>query len=59
MLEALLRLPSSPLIVILYEANGGVRQIFLDGRPAPNNDPQPWWFGYSRGAWEGDTLVVD
>jgi hypothetical protein len=47
------------LIVILYEANGGVRQIFVDGRPAPNNDPQPWWFGYSRGWWEGDTLVVE
>jgi len=47
------------LIVILYEANAGSRQIFLDGRPAPDNDPQPWWFGYSRGRWEGDTLVVE
>ena len=47
------------LIVIIYEANAGVRQIFLDGRPAPNNDPQPWWFGYSRGGWEDDTLVVE
>jgi len=47
------------LIVIIYEANAGVRQIFMDGRPAPNNDPQPWWFGYSRGWWEGDTLVVE
>jgi hypothetical protein len=47
------------LIVILYEANAGVRQIFLDGRPAPANDPQPWWFGYSRGWWEGDTLAVE
>jgi hypothetical protein len=47
------------LIVILYEANSGVRQIFLDGRPLPDNDPQPWWFGYSVGRWEGDTLVVE
>jgi hypothetical protein len=47
------------LIVIVYEANAGLRQIFMDGRPAPNNDPQPWWFGYSRGKWEGDTLVVE
>ena len=47
------------LIVIVYEANAGVRQIFLDGRPAPDNDPQPWWFGYARGWWEGDTLVVE
>ena len=47
------------LIVMLYEANYGVRQIYLDGRPAPNNDPQPWWYGYSRGRWDGDTLVVE
>jgi hypothetical protein len=47
------------LIVILYEANANVRQIFLDGRSAPNDDPQPWWYGYSRGWWEGDTLVVE
>ncbi|MEO8259384.1 MAG: hypothetical protein ABI868_18700 [Acidobacteriota bacterium] len=47
------------LIVILYEANGGVRQIFMDGRPLPGNDPQPWWYGYSVGRWDGDTLVVE
>jgi len=47
------------LIVILYEANAGVRQIFMDGRPAPPKDAQPWWFGYSRGRYEGDTLVVE
>ena len=47
------------LIVIVYEANANVRQIFLDGRAAPPNDPQPWWYGYSRGWWEGDTLVVE
>ena len=47
------------LIVILYEAQGGVRQIFLDGRSLPNNDPDPWWYGYSIGHWEGDTLVVE
>jgi hypothetical protein len=47
------------LIVMLYEANGGIRQIFTDGRPLPANDPQPWWYGYSVGRWEGDTLVVD
>jgi hypothetical protein len=47
------------VIVILYEANGGIRQIFTDGRPLPNNDPQPWWYGYSIGKWDGDTLVVE
>ena len=46
------------LIVILYEASSGSRQIFTDGRPLPGNDPQPWWYGYSVGRWEGDTLVV-
>ena len=49
------------LIVIMYEANGGLRQIFTDGRPLPelNDDLQPWWYGYSIGHWEGDTLVVE
>ena len=47
------------LIVILYEANGGVREIFLDGRPAPPADAEPFWWGYSRGHWDGDTLVVE
>jgi hypothetical protein len=46
------------VIVILYEANAGVRQIFTDGRTLPK-DPQPWWFGYSAGHWDGDTLVVE
>ena len=47
------------LIVILYEANSGVRQIFMDGRKLPNNDPEPWWYGYSIGHWDGNTLVVE
>ena len=47
------------LILILYEANSGIRQIFTDGRPLPDNDAEPWWFGYSIGKWEGDTLIVD
>ena len=49
------------LIVIMYEGNSGLRQIFLDGRPLPevNEDLQPWWYGYSVGHWDGDTLVVE
>jgi hypothetical protein len=47
------------LIVMLWEANGSVRQIFTDGRPLPDNDPQPWYLGYSVGRWVGDTLVVE
>jgi hypothetical protein len=50
---------TAAVIVILYEAQGGVRQIFMDGRPLPRNDPQPWWYGYSIGHWDGDTLVVE
>jgi hypothetical protein len=52
-------LQTPQLIAILYEANYGLRQIYVDGRPAPDNDPQPWWYGYSRGRWDGDTLVVE
>jgi hypothetical protein len=47
------------VIVILYEANGGIRQIFTDGRSLPRGDAQPWWYGYSIGKWDGDTLVVE
>src|SRR5690349_1947613 len=48
------------LILIEYEANYGLRHIYLDGRALPKQgDPQPWWYGYSVGHWEGDTLVVE
>jgi len=46
------------LILMLYEGNAGQRQIFLDGRGSPDNDPLPWWYGYSWGRWDGDELVV-
>ena len=44
---------------VFFPAPESLRYIYMDGRPAPNNDPQPWWFGYSRGWYEGDTLVVE
>jgi hypothetical protein len=47
------------LVLIVYEANYGLRYIFTDGRTLPGRDAQPWWYGYSIGRWEGDTLVVD
>jgi hypothetical protein len=48
------------LIIILYEANYGLRYIYMDGRTLPPpGDPQPYWYGYSVGHWEGDTLVVE
>jgi hypothetical protein len=51
---------TSKLILIEYEANYGLRHIYLDGRKLPpQGEPQPWWYGYSVGRWEGDTLVVE
>jgi hypothetical protein len=48
------------VILIEYEANYGLRHIYLDGRTLPpQGEPQPWWYGYSVGRWEGDTLVVE
>jgi hypothetical protein len=46
-------------IVIIYEANHGLRQIYTDGRSLPGGDPDPWWYGYSIGHWDEDTLVVE
>jgi hypothetical protein len=50
-------LQESGVVVILYEAVHSYRQIFTDGRKLPE-DPNPTWFGYSIGHWEGDALVV-
>lgn len=46
------------VIVILQEGDGGVRQIFTDGRKH-TPDPQPSWMGYSVGSWDSDSLVVN
>ncbi len=45
-------------LALLYEVNAMYRQIFIDGRPFPQ-DPTPTWNGYSVGHWDGDTLVVE
>jgi hypothetical protein len=42
---------SQNVMGILYEG-GAYRQIFLDGRELPK-DPNPTWWGYSVGHWEG------
>ena len=48
------------LVLIEYESNYGLRHIYVDGRKLPpQGEPQPWWYGYSVGHWEGDTLVVE
>jgi hypothetical protein len=49
---------SAGMYVILYEAVHSYRQIFTDGRPLPK-DPNPAYFGYSVGRWEGDAFVVE
>ena len=46
------------LLVVLFEDAGGFRQIFMDGRPHPQ-DPDPSWVGHSIGNWDGDTLIID
>jgi hypothetical protein len=46
------------MVVILYEAVHSYRQIFTDGRTLPE-DPNPAWFGYSIGRWEGDAFIVE
>ena len=45
-------------ILVLYEVETTFRQIFMDGRKELT-DPKPTWMGYSRGKWEGDTLVIE
>jgi hypothetical protein len=46
------------LLAMLYEVNAMYRQVFIDGRPFPQ-DMNPSWTGYSVGHWEGDSLVVE
>jgi hypothetical protein len=57
-LGARYRIIQAPNVIgILYDS-GAYRQIFTDGRELPK-DPNPTWWGYSVGHWEGDTLVVE
>jgi hypothetical protein len=44
--------------LILYEQFIDFRKIFTDGRALPV-DPQPTWFGYSIGRWDGDSFVIE
>jgi len=51
---------NSSVIAIMYEANYGLRYVYIDGRTLPpQGSVQPFWYGYSVGKWEGDTLVVE
>ena len=46
------------LVVIPIEMVHETRMIYLDGRAAPPPDVN-YYLGFSRGHWEGDTLVVE
>ena len=45
-------------VLMYFEYDHFVREIFMDGRPHPA-DLDPTWMGHSIGRYEGDTLVVD
>lgn len=44
--------------VLLYETFHAVRRIYMDDRE-PTEQTIPTRMGYSKGRWEGDTLVVE
>jgi hypothetical protein len=44
------------LILIAYEYANGARIVYMDSK---DEAPADYWMGWSRGRWEGDTLVVD
>ena len=49
----------SDRIVQFFEREHAWRPIWTDGRSLPK-DPDPMWYGYAIGHWEGDsTLVVE
>jgi hypothetical protein len=48
-------LQSTNKIVMAYEYAGASRTIHLD---TVSDSPAPTWMGWSRGKWEGDSLVV-
>lgn len=45
-------------VLMLFEYDHFVRQIYTDGREHPK-DLDPAWMGNSIGHWDGDTLIVD
>ena len=45
-------------VIMIFEYQGLVRQIFMDGREHPK-DQEPTYMGHATGKYEGDTLVVD
>jgi hypothetical protein len=52
----ILQMPN--VTVLLFEEFHVYRQIQTDGRKLPV-DPEPAWYGFSIGRWEGDIFVVE
>lgn len=53
----LVQLPDK--VIQLFEWGRVWRAIYTDGRPVPDDIPAgPYWYGYSVGKWEGETLAV-
>jgi hypothetical protein len=52
------KIVQTPGLTLMIFEGEPVRQIYTDGRKH-TADPDPSWYGYSVGQWEGDTLVVD
>ncbi len=44
-------------VIQFFEWGGYHRTIWTDGRKLPADPPQPRWYGYNVGHWEGNTLV--
>jgi hypothetical protein len=56
----IMNIANPKMILIEYEANNGLRHIYMDGRKLPpQGELTPWWYGYSVGHWDGDTLIVE
>lgn len=50
---------ASGRVLMLFEFDHFIRQIYTDGRKHNNAVTGPTWMGDSIGTWQGDTLVVD
>jgi hypothetical protein len=51
-------------VIQLLQYNAAWREIWMDGRKLPTNvgkagGPDPRWYGYSVGRWDGNTFVVN
>ena len=54
----ILQLPGR--VIMLFEYDHFVRQIWMDGREHPREEElDHTWMGHSIGSWDGETLVVD